>query len=97
MNIQALKDILQSEMAGRAIGLVASYCVTHKKSDAIRKFQEFSESLVSVFIKEERKELQEELDKLIEQQATMYADVFEKTYPRKELEEFIQQSDGQSS
>ena len=90
MNIQTLKDMLQGEMAGRAIGLVASYCVKHKKVDAIKKFQEFSESLASVFTEEERKELQEELDQLIGQQSTMYADVFEKTYSPEELKEFVE-------
>ena len=89
MDIQQLKDMLKSEMAGRTIGLVASYSVKNKNAAAIKKFQDFAESLATVFTEEEPKALQEELDKLIEQQSTMYADVFEKAYSPEELKEFV--------
>lgn len=89
MDIQKLKDMLESEMAGRAIGLVASYCVEHNNLAAIRKFQEFASDLFQTFTEKEREELRDLIETMMQKRAEKVADTLTKTISKEDVAQLV--------
>lgn len=86
MDVNKVKTVAQHDLAGQAMGAVASFCMARNKTAVLEKFKELGQALEKTLTEEELKELRYEIDDVISRRAEELADVIVKTHSKEDLD-----------
>ena len=89
MDADKVKTVAQHDLAGRAMGAVASFCMTHHKTAVLEKFKELGRVLEETLTEEELGELKHEIDGVIQRRAKELTDVLLKNHSEEEVARLI--------